>query len=337
MAILDIVKLDVQSDDYIVQKFYSEKQWELALGSRLVVNEGQEALFVKGGKALDLFTAGTHTLVSGNIPILSSLVNLPFGGTTPFTTEVWFINKTAKRDMRWGTPQRIPVMEKTLGYPVNVGACGQWGFRIADSRRFITQLVGAQLDADSQKIHRYFIGEINEKFAQTLHSILGSGTPFFAVNSRLSEISSLVKKAVEEEFTRYGMELLNFTISSINIPPEEMAKIQNVLGKRLEMNELKDVQTGQGYITAKSFEVLQEAAGNHGAAGTVMGAVTALGMGMGAMGNMAQNVNNAFRQENAAKAPTLVERLEVLKEMYEKGLVTQQEYDEKRNKILNEL
>ncbi|MBR2904793.1 MAG: SPFH domain-containing protein, partial [Lentisphaeria bacterium] len=59
MAILDIVKLDVQSDDYIVQKFYSEKQWELALGSRLVVNEGQEALFVKGGKALDLFTAGT--------------------------------------------------------------------------------------------------------------------------------------------------------------------------------------------------------------------------------------------------------------------------------------
>ena len=337
MAILDIVKLDVLTDDFIVQKFHSEKQWELALGSQIVVNEGQEALFVKGGRALDLFTAGTHTLLSGNIPLLSSLVNLPFGGTTPFTTEVWFINKTAKRDMRWGTPQRIPVIEKTLGYPVNVGACGQWGFRIADSRSFITRIVGAQSDADSQKIHRYFIGEINEKFAQILHSILDTGTPFFAVNSRLSEISELVKNAVEEEFASFGIELLNFTVSSINIPPEEMAQIQNVMGKRMEMEQLSNVPFDRGYIAAKSFEVMQKAAENEGAAGAVMGAVTGLGMGMGAVGNMTQNVNNVLQETSANTPATLVERLEILKEMYEKGLITQQEYDEKRNKILNEL
>lgn len=179
MAILDVVKLDVASDDFIVQKFHSDKQWELDLGSQLVVNEGQEAIFVKGGVALDVFTPGSHTLVSANIPLLSSVTNSLFGGTTPFTTEVWFINKTAKRDMRWGTPQRIPVMEATLGFPINVGACGQWGFRIADSRSFVTQLVGAQLVADSQKVYNYFIGEINEKLGQTISSILGQGTPFF--------------------------------------------------------------------------------------------------------------------------------------------------------------
>ena len=100
MAILDVVKLDVASDDFIVQKFNSEKQWELDLGSQLVVNEGQEAIFVKGGVALDIFTPGTHTLVSANIPLISSITNSLFGGTTPFTTEVWFINKTAKRDIK---------------------------------------------------------------------------------------------------------------------------------------------------------------------------------------------------------------------------------------------
>ena len=94
MAILDVVKLDVASDDFIVQKFHSDKQWELDLGSQLVVNEGQEAIFVKGGVALDVFTPGSHTLVSANIPLLSSVTNSLFGGTTPFTTEVWFINKT---------------------------------------------------------------------------------------------------------------------------------------------------------------------------------------------------------------------------------------------------
>ena len=63
MAIVDVVKIDVPSDDYIVQKFYSGKQWELALGSQLAVNEGQEAIFVKDGIALDTFTSGTHMLV----------------------------------------------------------------------------------------------------------------------------------------------------------------------------------------------------------------------------------------------------------------------------------
>ena len=96
MAIIDIVKMDVASDDFIVQKFLSDKQWELTLGSQLVVNEGQEAIFVKGGIALDTFTPGTHTLVSGNIPLLDKIINLPFGGTTPFTTEVWFINKLSE-------------------------------------------------------------------------------------------------------------------------------------------------------------------------------------------------------------------------------------------------
>lgn len=53
---------DVPSDDYIVSKFNSENQWELRLGSQLIVNEGQEAVFVKGGVALDVFPPGTHTL-----------------------------------------------------------------------------------------------------------------------------------------------------------------------------------------------------------------------------------------------------------------------------------
>ena len=48
MSVIDLVKMDVVSDNYIIQKFESEHQWELRAGSQLVVNEGQEAIFVKG-------------------------------------------------------------------------------------------------------------------------------------------------------------------------------------------------------------------------------------------------------------------------------------------------
>lgn len=339
MAIVDVVKIDVPSDDYIVQKFDSGKQWELALGSQLVVNEGQEAIFVKGGIALDTFTSGTHTLVSGNVPLLNSILKIPFGGVTPFTAEVWFINKTVKRNLPWGTPQRIPVIEPQLGYPINVGACGQWGFRVADSRSFVTQLVGAQLGADSQKIYSYFIGEIREKFGQTINSLLAAGNPFFTINSRLTEIAEMVTEAIHEEFERFGIELVNFNITSINIPPSEMAQIQTVMAKKMEMQQLGNVQVGQGYVTAKSLEIMQTAAQNQGGTGALMGAAAGIGLGVGAgfpLANaMAQTVTPAVQatQQNA-NTDTPANKLLTLKTLLDNGLITQDEYNAKRAEII---
>lgn len=333
MAALEVVKIDVMSDDFIVQKYDSGRQWELRLGSQLVVNEGQEAIFVKGGVALDTFTAGTHTLVSQNIPLLSRLLKLPYGDTTPFTAEVWFVNKTVKRDLRWGTPHRIPVMEPTLGYPINVGACGQWGFRVDDSRSFVRQLVGAQLGADSQKVQSYFIGEILEKFATTISTFIGGGMPFFELSARLDKVSEATVSAIRSEFERFGIELVNFTVSSVNIAPHEMAKIQAVMGTKMEMRQLGDERVGQGYLTAKSFEVMGEAAKNQGAAGTIFGAFTGLGIGQGAAlptgRSMAENANVGSIDVEA--------RLTKLKSLYDKGLVSKEEYDAKRASLIEML
>ena len=337
MAIIDVVKLDVPSDDYIVQKFESQKQWELALGSQLIVNEGQEAIFVKNGIALDTFASGAHTLVSANIPLLNSIIKLPFGGVTPFTAEVWFINKTIKRNMQWGTPQRIPAIDTQFGYPINIGACGQWGFKIGDSRSFVTQLVGAQLGADSQKVYSYFIGEIREKFGETINSLLVSGTPFFKINSQLSEIASVIIKKITPEFARFGVELINFNISNINIPQSEMSQIQSIMAKKMEMEQLGNAHVGQGYVTAKSLEIMQDAARNRGGAGAIMGVATGIGLGVGAgipvANSMAQNIIPATATINKP-AQSSVERLQAIKEMLDKGLISQDEYNRKKSEIL---
>ena len=47
MALIDRIKFDAPSDDILVWKFPSE---ELKLGSQLIVNQSQEALFLKGGE-----------------------------------------------------------------------------------------------------------------------------------------------------------------------------------------------------------------------------------------------------------------------------------------------
>ena len=333
MAALEVVKLDVMSDDFIVQKYDSENQWELRLGSQLVVNEGQEAIFVKGGVALDIFTAGTHTLVSQNIPLLSRFLKLPYGDTTPFTAEVWFVNKTVKRDLRWGTPHRIPVIEPTLGYPINIGACGQWGFRIDDSRSFVRQLVGAQLGADSQKVQSYFIGEILEKFAKTISGFIGGGMPFFEISTQLDKVSTATVVAIKPEFERFGIELVNFTTSSVNIAPNEMAKIQAVMGTKMEMRQLGDERVGQGYLTAKSFEVMGDAARNQSSTGAIVGAFAGLGMGQGGVLPMGRTMAGYVNGGNI----DVEERLSKLKSLYEKGLVSKEEYASKRASLIEML
>ena len=295
MSVIDLVKMDVVSDNYIIQKFESEHQWELRAGSQLVVNEGQEAIFVKGGIALDVFTPGTHTLISGNIPLLRKITNALFDDHTPFTAEVWFINKTVKRNLKWGTPQRIPLFDPQTGFPINVGAFGQWGFRIDDSRSFVTQIVGAQLGANSQKIYEYFIGEIIEKLTQTISQFMGNGLSIFQINAQLSEISQVVNRAVAEEFMRFGVELVNFSVSNISIPPEEMKKIQDVMAKKMELQQLGNVQVGTGYLVTKSFDVMQGAVNTPGNAGSFMGAGAGLGLGMGAGFPMGQQIAQAMQ------------------------------------------
>ena len=330
---LDVVKLDMPSDDYIVQKFMSENKWELKLGSQLVVNESQEAIFVKGGIALDVFTAGTHTLVSQNLPLLTRLLKLPYNDTTPFTAEVWFVNRTAKRNLRWGTPHRISVIEPTLGYPINIGACGQWGFRIEDSRSFVRQLVGAQMGANSQRIHACFIGEILEKFGQLMGVIFKEGNTFFEVSSRLDELSQLMIESISPEFERFGIEIVNFTITNINIAPNEMKQIQAVMGKKMEMRQLSEENVGNGYLTSKSFEVISEVAKNHGAAGTVVGALAGLGIGQNVIASMGQSVTTATSREGSDAESRLVR----LKSLLDKGLMSKEEYEAKRMSIIEKL
>jgi membrane protease subunit (stomatin/prohibitin family) len=342
MALIDIVKYDQIDETFVVEKFRSEHQYELRYGTQLIVNEGLEAILEKGGVALDTFTPGTHTISTGNIPLLRKLVNLPFGGATPFTAEVWFVNKTVKRNEKWGTMQRIPLMEPKIGFPVNVGAFGQWGFQIEDSQKFVKKIVGAKIEVSSKTVLDYFIGDIVEKTSQTISEFVYSGLSVLELAPKLGEISKKTFDILKEIFEEYGINLMNFTISSINIAPEEMKKIQEVFAKKMEVQQLSSVQVGAGYAAVKNYEVLQSAAENAGAAGGIMGSAVGMGLGFGAglpLGNqMAQSViQNSPPPPVQSVENKVVESLKTLKQLHEQGILTDDEYAAKKAKLLEQL
>lgn len=229
VAIIDRIKYDgvPGSSNWLIHKYPSE---QFVIGSQLIVNQGQEALFFKGGEALDLFQAGTHTLCTGNLPILHKLVNLPFGGKTPFSAEIYYINRTANLDMKWGTSTPIPLEDPKYGLILNVGARGQYGIHISDSRLFVCRIIGAipsNSTADHSLIRKYFNGFINSKIKSiTAEYMIQKQISFLEISQYLSELSSVFQEKLNSEFMRFGVEIVNFYCESIVPRQEDYQKLR---------------------------------------------------------------------------------------------------------------
>lgn len=333
MALVDILKYEAPDDSIFVWKHPSN---QIKIGSQLIVGEGQQAIFVKGGQALDCFDPGTHTLVTGNIPLIDKLINLPFGGDTPFSAEVWFVNTTVKRDLKWGTPSPIPLMDATLGFPVSARAFGKWGAKIDDVRSFVTQVVGTQSGASSDKIHSYFIGQIVQSFSKFLSGVIARGeASILQVSALMTELSNEASRDISDELSKFGVNLVNFNIESINIPDEEMTKIQDVFAKTLEAKELSKIEVGGAFAAVKSFEVLNNAATNQsdGSLGAMLGAGIGLGAGLPIGGQLGQQLN--VSPDKSEEDST--DKLRKLKALLDEGLITQEQFDAKRDQILGDL
>ena len=281
MALIDRLKYDGPGGQapWLVHKHPSEN---LVLGTQLIVNKSQEAIFFKGGNALDVFGPGTHTLAAGNIPLLQKLVNLPFGGKTPFTAEVYFINKAAKLDLKWGTPDAFQVTEPRYQIIVNVRAYGQFGVKISDCRNFTTQIVGALHGDDVfayDTVASYFKGAVTTKVkAAIAEMIVREKMSLLDITAHLDTASTLCREKVAGEFDRFGLEVLNFYIESINVPEADLARLKKILEDRAEF----DVLGHDRYTRKRSFDVLETGASNEGAGGAAMTAGLGLGMGFGA-------------------------------------------------------
>lgn len=278
MAIIDRIKYDgnPNGSQWLVYKCPSE---QFVLGSQLVVNQGQEALFFKGGEALDLFSPGTHTLSTGNLPLLNKLVNLPFGGKTPFTAEIYYINKTANLDMKWGTSTPIPLEDLKYGLILNVGARGQYGITISDSRLFVSKIIGAVPNGTTTNpilILKYFNGLINSKIKSVTASyMIKKQISFLEISQYLSELSLAFQETLNEEFDRFGIELTNFYCESITPRPEEYEKLRGYK---------EELALGAGfYQQRRSLDILEKLAENS-SSGSIANAGIGLGMGLGAAG-----------------------------------------------------
>ena len=118
------------------------------------MQENQSAVFFRDGKALDTFGPGRHTLTTMNVPLLTRLLSIPFGGTSPFQAAVVFVARHTFQDMKWGTKEPIAFRDSEL-YMVRLRAFGKYSFRVADPQLFVASIVGTRGLVSTQSLGEY--------------------------------------------------------------------------------------------------------------------------------------------------------------------------------------
>lgn len=198
--------------------------------TQLIVHESQEAVFFMNGQALDLFGPGRHTLETQNVPMVGKLLNRVTGGNTPFHCEVYFINKTVQMAIKWGTDSKVRFLEPTLGFPVEIGACGELNLMVKDSRKLLIKLVGTtngiawenQGGGFTKSLQSCFKPLISSAVKANLSSaIKHNNINILEIDEHLIELSQVLKEQITPGFMEYGLEIPQFYLTTVSLPENE--------------------------------------------------------------------------------------------------------------------
>ena len=269
--LIDIIEWVDDSRHTLVWRF-PRWQNEIKHGARLIVRPGQTAIFVREGRIADVFGPGHHRLETRNLPILSTLAGWKHGFDSPFLAEVYFVTTRPVTDLRWGTPNPVPMRDPDFG-PIRVRAFGAYTLRALDPRTLLEQLVGTDGVVEAEEVSELLRAIIASTFADLMGK---AEIPVLDLAARYAELSEDLRRMVVERIDgEYGLEIPQLFIVNVSVP----AEVEQALDARSSMNAIGDLAAYQAYQLGQAMPV---AAANP--AGGLAGAGVGLGMGLAMAG-----------------------------------------------------
>ena len=283
---LEVIEWFDESGKELVHRIPEEGSGEIKLGAQFIIRESQAGILFYKGKACDAFGPGRHTLKTGNIPILTKILAIPWAMTSPLRAEAYIINMKVFPNLRWGTREPVAFKDSELGL-IRIRAHGVFNIQVIQPLLFINTLVGTMGTFDTEEIEEYLkrviVSRFNDHLGEHLDSILN-------LPGTYEELSEGLQKRLVNDFGHFGLALRDLYITSITPPPE----VQEAIDDRGRLNIIQDLDR---LVKMKAAMAMEKAAESQGEAGAGMG------MGMGFM--MPAMFADAFRPQigSTADAP----------------------------------
>jgi len=268
LVFLEVLEWFDDTGKELVHRIPEEGSGEIKYGAQLTVRESQAGVFFYKGKAVEAFGPGRHTLKTANIPILTKLVSIPWGMTSPLRAEVYFVNMKVFTDLKWGTRDPVAFKDSELGL-IRLRAFGVFNLQIVQPVLFINRLVGTQGIFTTQEVEEYLnrviVSRFNDYMGETLDTILD-------LPSQYDELSEGLAKRLQKDFSHFGLNLTHLYMNSITPPPE----VQKAIDDRSRMGVFKDMNK---LMQMKAAMAMEKAADSEEGSGAGAG----MGAGMGLM------------------------------------------------------
>jgi Putative virion core protein (lumpy skin disease virus) len=320
---IEVIDWVDDTQDTVIYKF-PDKGNKIMNGAQLTVRETQVAVLMNEGEFGDVYIPGRHELSTKNMPITTTLKSWKYLFDSPFKVDIFYVSTKQFTNLKWGTSNPVIVRDKEFGQ-VRLRSFGTYTIRVIEPKKFIKEFAGThpwvRIDAVAEQMRNVIISKLSEGLAEANVSILDLAANFTEIGERLQPV-------FQREFDTWGIELCKFYIENVTMPEEVERMFDKTTQLNMLGNKLNQFNQMQGGIA------LENLSNNEGAAGTA-------GLGAGVI------LTNMLQQQQQPQAggagndeqdkQKLVDLLKQLGELKEQGILTEEEFNQKKAEILGKL
>lgn len=224
-GMMDVIRCDEQ--EYLIWKWRpagqdvnsTHKENAIRYGSSLRVKDGEVAVFVykqKDGTMQD-FVVGPYddTIKTANFPVLTSIVGLAFGGSSPFQAEIYYINLAGNVQIKFGIPYFDVFDPRFLDFAVPMAVRGTITFNLTDYKAFIklNRLINFELEDFKRQVK-----DAVTKYVKAVVTNIptDNGIPVLQMERKILEINTIVEQYLKPRLENdFGVNLKALDIAAV--------------------------------------------------------------------------------------------------------------------------
>lgn len=261
---MNIIRCDLQ--DYLVWKWRPDdaplnsttRENAIRLGSSLRVKDGEVAVFVykqDNGTLMDFIMGPYDGIIkTKNLPILTNIMGIAWGGASPFQADIYFINLAGNVQIKFGVPYFDVVDPRFLDFVVPVAAAGKITFNITDYKAFI------KLNRMQNFTLENFKSQVEDAVKRRVKAIVSNapvdfGFPLVQIERKIDEINDRIYDKLKEDFEEdFGVNLKRLDLSRLE--PDKESEGWHLL-REVTAKAQRDTILAQNEINIRNLEDTQ--------------------------------------------------------------------------------